>query len=161
MVLWYIRSLHGIVGIPLVKWYGTEGDYNVMVIDLLGKSLEDCFDFCNRHFSLKTVLMIAEQLLSRIEIIHSKCYIHRDIKPDNFLIGSGSRRNLVYVIDFGLSKLYRDPRTHRHIPYIEGKRYSKWSCIYILCKNCEKIYRLKAWKALLYMYGLVVLILII
>lgn len=115
------RSLHGIVGIPLVKWYGTEGDYNVMIIDLLGKSLEDCFDICGRHFSLKTVLMIADQLLSRIEIIHSKCYIHRDIKPDNFLMGKGSRKNLVYVIDFGLSKLYRDPRTHRHIPYIEGK----------------------------------------
>lgn len=115
------RSLHGVVGVPGVRWYGVEGDYNVMVIDLLGKSLEDLFNDCGRRFNLKTVLMLADQLLCRLEIIHTKCYIHRDIKPDNFLMGRGSRRHVAYVIDFGLAKLYRDPRTHRHIPYREGK----------------------------------------
>jgi len=109
------------VGIPSVRWYGVEGDYNVMVIDLLGKSLEDLFNDTGRRFSLKTALMLADQLLCRLEIIHTKCFIHRDIKPDNFLVGRGSRRHMVYVIDFGLAKLYRDPRTHRHIPYREGK----------------------------------------
>jgi len=104
-----------------VRWYGVEGDYNVMVIDLLGKSLEDLFNDTGRRFSLKTALMLADQLLCRLEIIHTKCFIHRDIKPDNFLVGRGSRRHMVYVIDFGLAKLYRDPRTHRHIPYREGK----------------------------------------
>lgn len=92
-----------------------------MVIDLLGKSLEDLFNDTGRRFSLKTVLMLADQLLCRLEIIHTKCYIHRDIKPDNFLVGRGSRRHMVYVIDFGLAKLFRDPRNHRHIPYREGK----------------------------------------
>ena len=115
------RSLHGVVGMPTTKWYGIEGDYNVMVMDLLGKSLEDLFNDCGRRFSLKTVLMIADQLLSRLEIIHTKCYIHRDIKPDNFLIGRATKRHMIYVIDFGLAKLYRDPRSHRHIPYKEGK----------------------------------------
>jgi len=115
------RALNGVVGIPNVRWYGTEGDYNVMVIDLLGKSLEDLFTDCGRRFTLKTTLMLADQLLCRMEIMHAKCYIHRDIKPDNFLIGRGSYRHLVHVIDFGLAKLYRDPRTHRHIPYKEGK----------------------------------------
>jgi len=109
------------VGIPSVRWYGVEGDYNVMVIDLLGKSLEDLFNDCGRRLNLKSVLMLADQLLCRLEIVHTKCYIHRDIKPDNFLMGRGSRRHMVYVIDFGLAKLYRDPRTHRHIPYREGK----------------------------------------
>jgi serine/threonine protein kinase len=104
-----------------VRFYGTEGDYNVMVIDLLGKSLEDVFNDCNRRLSLKTTLMLADQMLARLEFIHTKCYIHRDIKPDNFLMGRGVRKSMVYIIDFGLAKLYRDPRTHRHIPYREGK----------------------------------------
>lgn len=92
-----------------------------MVMDRLGKSLEELFNECGRRFRLKTVLMLADQILSRIEVVHTKCYIHRDIKPDNFLMGVGFRRHLVYIIDFGLAKLYRDPRSHRHIPYREGK----------------------------------------
>ena len=116
-----------------------------MVMDLLGKDLESLFNICGRAFRLKTVLvcsfffrlwyllhqlnlslsllqMLADQLLSRLEIIHTKCFLHRDIKPDNFLLGrTAETQNVVHVIDFGLAKLYKDPRTHRHIPYREGK----------------------------------------
>ncbi|KAK9456061.1 kinase-like domain-containing protein [Dipodascopsis uninucleata] len=115
------KILAGGVGIPFVRWYGTECDYNAMVIDLLGPSLEDLFNFCNRKFSLKTVLLLVDQLLARIEFIHAKSFIHRDIKPDNFLMGIGKRGNQVNVIDFGLAKKFRDPRTHMHIPYRENK----------------------------------------
>ncbi|CAB1338256.1 unnamed protein product, partial [Coregonus sp. 'balchen'] len=109
------------LGIPTIKWCGAEGDYNVMVMELLGPSLEDLFNFCSRKFSLKTVLLLADQMISRIEYIHSKNFIHRDVKPDNFLMGLGKKGNLVYIIDFGLAKKYRDARTHQHIPYRENK----------------------------------------
>ena len=115
------RILQGGYGIPGVKWFGPEGDYNVLVIDLLGPSLEDLFNYCGKRFSLKTVLMLADQMIARLEFMHSRSYIHRDVKPDNFLIGTGSRKHICHVIDFGLAKKFQDPRNGRHIPYIEGK----------------------------------------
>lgn len=117
----FYKMMQNGVGIPTIKWCGSEGDYNVMVMELLGPSLEDLFNFCSRRFSLKTVLLLADQLISRIDFIHSRNFIHRDIKPDNFLMGLGKKGNLVYIIDFGLAKKYRDGRTHQHIPYRENK----------------------------------------
>ena len=108
----FYRSLAGGVGIPFVRWFGTERGYNIMVLDLLGPSLEDLFNYCNRRFTLKTVLLLADQLISRIEYIHAKSVIHRDIKPENFLIGIGKWGNQVNVIDFGLAKNYRNLKTH-------------------------------------------------
>ncbi|KAL1326024.1 hypothetical protein HN51_036057 [Arachis hypogaea] len=115
------RILQGGTGIPNIKWFGVEGEYNVLVMDLLGPSLEDLFNFCSRKLSLKTVLMLADQMINRVEFIHSKSFLHRDLKPDNFLMGLGRRANQVYCIDFGLAKKYRDSTTHQHIPYRENK----------------------------------------
>lgn len=106
-------------GIPRVYYCATEGDRNIMVMDLLGPSLEDLFNICNRKFSLKTVLMISEQMLGRIEYIHSRYILHRDIKPDNFVIGIGSKQHRVFIIDFGLAKKFMSRDSH--IPYKEGK----------------------------------------
>lgn len=116
-----IRHLQGAPGVCNVYFCDTEGEYNVMVMDRLGSSLEDLFNVCNRRFSLSTVLQLAEQMLLRIEYLHSKNFIHRDIKPDNFLVGSGKKSDTLYLIDFGLAKKYRDARTHQHIPYKENK----------------------------------------
>mmetsp|Transcript_48892 Transcript_48892/g.136882 ORF Transcript_48892/g.136882 Transcript_48892/m.136882 type:complete len:431 (+) Transcript_48892:146-1438(+) len=116
-----VKYLQGVPGIANVHYCDVEGEYNVMVMDLLGPSLEELFNICHRKFSRKTVLMIADQMLYRIEYLHSRSFIHRDIKPDNFLIGHGKKSNLIYIIDFGLAKKYRDPRSQQHIPYRENK----------------------------------------
>ncbi|XP_078174624.1 casein kinase 1-like protein 4 isoform X1 [Carex rostrata] len=115
------NNLQGGSGIASIKWCGVEGEDNVLILDLLGPSLEDLFVYCGRKFTLKTVLMLADQMISRIEFMHSKGYLHRDIKPDNFLMGLGRKANQVYIIDFGLAKRYRDAISNRHIPYRENK----------------------------------------
>ena len=104
-----------------VHWSGIENKNNYMIIDLLGPNIEDLFSLCNKKFNLKTVLLLADQMLQRIEYVHSKSYIHRDIKPENFLMGLGKKSHIVHIIDFGLSKKYRDPKTLQHIPYRENK----------------------------------------
>eukprot|EP01006_Ploeotia_vitrea_P016995 TRINITY_DN47960_c0_g1_i1.p2 TRINITY_DN47960_c0_g1~~TRINITY_DN47960_c0_g1_i1.p2 ORF type:complete len:313 (-),score=20.31 TRINITY_DN47960_c0_g1_i1:1590-2528(-) len=109
------------VGIPSLHWHGTEGEYNAMVMDLLGPSLEDLFNFCDRKFSVKTVLMLADQMIQRMEYFHHRNFIHRDVKPDNFVMGTRKKGHHVFIIDYGLAKKYRDPKTGKHINYREGK----------------------------------------
>jgi len=109
------------VSVPRIYWFGNNQRYNVMVIDLLSKSLEDLLVQCGHKLSVKTVLMVAYQMITCVEFIHKKSFIHQDIKPDNFAMGLGNQSNQVFVIDFGLSKKYQDPETHEHIRYSDGK----------------------------------------
>ncbi|KAI0188554.1 casein kinase I isoform delta [Astrocystis sublimbata] len=98
------RELAGKVGIPLVYYYEREvEDYNVLVLELLGLLLEDLFNYYNRRFSLKTILFIANQAIYRIKQIYRR-YIYRNIKLDNFLLGTGRQGNIIYTINFGVAK---------------------------------------------------------
>ncbi|MCJ1384251.1 serine/threonine protein kinase [Xylographa soralifera] len=91
------ESLSGGEGIPPVKWSGWECEYRAMVFDLLGPSLEDLFDYYDRRFSRKTALILADQLIARLQFIHPKEILHQDIKPANFLMGTGFKGNCVYA----------------------------------------------------------------
>jgi len=91
-------------------------------MELLGKSLEKLFEEKGSKLSLKTVCMLGIQMISRLEYIHNKHILHRDIKPDNFIIGIDINSYKVYLIDFGLSKKYRSSRTLQHIKYSENKK---------------------------------------
>lgn len=120
------RILAGSYGIPRAYYFGQEGLHNILVIDLLGPSLEDLFDWCGRKFTPKTVAQVSKQMITRVQSIHDKDLIFRDIKPDNFLIGRAQTptANTVHVVDFGMAKYYRDPKTKQHIPYRERKSLS-------------------------------------
>jgi serine/threonine protein kinase len=94
--------------IPYIKTYGSSGDFNILVMQLLGKDLQTLFSEKKNSFSLKTVCMLAYQMITILENIHKKNIIHRDIKPENFLMGLPGELNSIflYLIDFGLSKFY-------------------------------------------------------
>ncbi|KAI9320694.1 kinase-like domain-containing protein [Dichotomocladium elegans] len=120
------KILSGLPGIPPAYYFGQEGLHNILVIDMLGPSLEDLFDMCNRRFSVKTVAMLAKNMITRVQHVHERNLIYRDIKPDNFLIGRPGTKNAntIFMIDFGMAKQYRDPKTKQHIPYRERKSLS-------------------------------------
>jgi serine/threonine protein kinase len=122
-----------------VYWFGAEAGFNAMVVDRLGQSLEDLFVQCHFQFTIKTVLLLARQLVSqfdllghdrlanvcyaqlrRLQYIHSRNFIHRDLKPSNIIMGVGGHTDVVHLVDFGLSKEFRDPNTHVHIPFKKG-----------------------------------------
>lgn len=95
--------------------YSTEVNYNVMLLDLLGKNLEDLLQEQGKAFTLKTVVMLGQQILDRIEYLHSNHFLHRDIKPENFLMGLGTDAARLYMIDLGLAKKFIREGTYRLI----------------------------------------------
>jgi len=101
-------------GVVECFYFGVEGVFNAMCMEILGKSLEDNVQACKGKFTVKTTVLIAQQVLHRIEYLHSKGFVHRDIKPENFMFGIKNKIHHVYIIDFGLSKTYWDKPRNQH-----------------------------------------------
>lgn len=108
-------------GVLSVKWCGTAGeDQQAMVMNLLGPSLHDLWKSCNYRFSLKTVLQLALQSISRLNVIHEHSIVHLDLKPGNMMMGLNNKSTL-YIADFGVAQEYRDPVTLEHKAFGSGR----------------------------------------
>ena len=111
--------------IPLIKQYGQNDTYNILIMQLLGKSLEHIFEnvLNKQKMSVKCVCNLAIQMIAILEQIHNKNIIHRDIKPSNFLFGNEqSNNNKLYLIDFGLAKKFRESNEDNHYEMVKGDK---------------------------------------
>ena len=122
-------------GIPSVISYGVSGKYNILVENLLGKSIKNIWLEKNKKFNLKDTCIFAIQAISLLEYVHSKNYLHRDIKPANFLVGNPDNSQ-IYLIDFGNASKFRSSRTGKHIKKIKSS--SVYGSLIFLSLNAFK-----------------------
>ena len=118
----FLFSLKG-TGIPKVLSFGHNKEYDILIMPLLGKSLKELYISKNSNLEFKDICLISIQIIERIKWVHSQNIIHRDIKPDNFLIGLEDP-DIIYLIDFGLSKKYKSSTTGKHINFSEVKKFT-------------------------------------
>ena len=122
-------------GIPKIISSGRFCNYNVLIIELLGKSLMDILKETGKLFTMKDICMIGIQMIDRIEFVHSRYFVHRDIKPDNFLIGYEDP-SIIYLIDFGLSKKYRSSSKKKHQQIEQTKKLT--GTLYFVSVNANR-----------------------
>ena len=113
----YLKSPY----LPVIKMFGCNNTHNILIMELMGKSLEKLFGENNKKFSVRCACNIGYQMMEMMEFIHNKNIIHRDIKPDNFVIGLNNKKKYIFILDFGLSKKYRSTIKKKHYPKIVHK----------------------------------------
>ncbi|KAF7062882.1 hypothetical protein CFC21_069436 [Triticum aestivum] len=117
---WHVYSaLGGTHGVPKVHYKGRQGDYYVMIMDMLGPSLWDSWNSAGQTMSSEMVACIAAEAISILESMHSKGYVHGDVKPENFLLGQPGtpQEKKLFLVDLGLATKWKDPATQQHVDY--------------------------------------------
>ena len=122
-----LKELQGF-GVPEVVFHGQYESYKIMIMDLLGPSLDKFYKISGKKFNLETTCFLGKEMIKRIEHVHSRGYLHRDIKPNNFMLGKLKRNcliedNSLFIIDFGLSKSYLDEETGLHYSLKDNRRF--------------------------------------
>lgn len=107
-------------GVPKVHWAGNSEGKNMIVMELLGNTLQSYLEKQNYKFSLKTTLMLFIQILHRVENLHKNGYIHRNIRPENFTMGLNENLSTCYMIDYVLAKKYF--KDGEIIPFKKGRK---------------------------------------
>ena len=123
-----LATVQGAPGIPKLYGSGRYGDMTCMVMELLGPNIASLFKQMDKRFELRSILQIALQGVERIQHVHESCYIHRDIKPQNFMFGLQSKETTLYIADFGLAKKYRSGSRGQHVPYKEDRSFVGTAC---------------------------------
>jgi len=119
---WFYIPYYQSINVPTVYFYGQDGGFRILVMELLGVSLSELFIYHRERFSLTTVCMLAIKMVNAVEFFHSKGLLHRDIKPGNFVTGRGDKGSDLYLIDYGLASPYIES-DGRHIPYGTNARF--------------------------------------
>ena len=140
------KLLRGKPGFPRVFWHGYQDDYLAMVFELLGPNLADLLAYCGDRFSLRTTLLLMDQIFKRLKTFHSSGYHHRDIKPENFMLGIGRKGNLVYLTDLGLASFHPVHHVGFHEPKANPKpsltgtpRFASINGHLGVCKFCTAV----------------------
>ncbi|XP_037932254.1 casein kinase I-like [Teleopsis dalmanni] len=149
------EALKNIDGFPKLNCYGDDAKQKFLIMDMLGPSLDDLFRLCKHKFTMKTILLIMDQMLERLECIHSKRILHRDLKPANFLIGLDNKSHLLYLIDFGLAKFYKE--SNRKYPFrknfVGNVRYASLNAVRKVEQSRRDDLEAVAYMILYFYYG--------
>ena len=115
---WY-EELGRSPGIPRMLSAPWHSCFEILILELLGCDIGRLLEACGGSFSLKTTLLLADQMLARVHTVHKHGFVHRDIRPENFVLGTGKAGNRVYILDFGITH-YASQKTRKGVPGIIG-----------------------------------------
>jgi serine/threonine protein kinase len=110
-----LQVMQGGIGIPHMHWCGQEEDYNFIVLEELDRSLDALLTLCGGKFSLKTILMLGQEIVSILQYFHFKNFTHNQLMPRNFLLGPGEKQGKLFIVDYGAASRFKDSQTLEHI----------------------------------------------